>query len=76
MVYSQAKHAFVLKHYVVLKSSAAVCEAFSKTYPNEEVPDKTTIHQLVTKFWDTGSACNRKCGWCQITMIGNKLSNT
>jgi hypothetical protein len=36
------------------------CEAFSNAYPEKEVPNKTTIHQLVTTFFDTGSVCDRK----------------
>jgi hypothetical protein len=32
-------------------------EAFSNAYPDKEVPNKTTMHRLVTKFRDTGSAC-------------------
>jgi hypothetical protein len=46
---------FILKHYFATKSYAAFHEAFSNEYPDKEVPNKTTIHQLVTKCWDTGS---------------------
>jgi hypothetical protein len=44
---------FVLEHYFASKSFAAVREALSKAYPDKEEPNKTTIHQLVTKFLDT-----------------------
>jgi hypothetical protein len=47
---------FVLEHYLASKSSAAVREAFSNAYPDEEVPNKT-IHKVVTKFRNTGSVC-------------------
>jgi hypothetical protein len=47
------QHAFVLKQYFALKSFTAVCEAFSIAYPDKEVLNKTTVYQLVTKFWDT-----------------------
>jgi hypothetical protein len=53
MVYSQAEHVFILEHYFALISFAAVREAFSKAYPTKEVPNKTIVHQLVTKFQDT-----------------------
>jgi hypothetical protein len=33
-----------------LKLFAAVSEAFSKAYSDKEVPNKTTIRRLVTKF--------------------------
>jgi hypothetical protein len=45
---------FILKHHITQKSFAAVHETFSNTYPDKEVPNTTTIHRLVTKFWDTG----------------------
>jgi hypothetical protein len=32
-------------------------EAFSNAYTDKEVPNKTTIHGLVTKFRNTGSVC-------------------
>jgi hypothetical protein len=54
MVYSQAERVFILEHYFASKSFAAVPEAFSNVYPDKEVPNKTTIHKLVT-FRGTGS---------------------
>jgi hypothetical protein len=45
---------FILEHYLQWKSFAAVREAFSNVYP-DEVPNKTTIHRLVTKFQEKGS---------------------
>jgi hypothetical protein len=37
------------------KLLAAFREAFRNVYPDKEVPNKTTINRLVTKFRDTGS---------------------
>jgi hypothetical protein len=37
---------------------AAVCEVFSNAYPYKGVPIKT-LHQLITKFRDTGSVHDR-----------------
>jgi hypothetical protein len=48
---------FALEHYFASKSFAAIREAFNNAYPDKEVPSKTTIHQMVTKFRDTGSVC-------------------
>jgi hypothetical protein len=56
MVYSRAEHLFILEHYFATKSCVAVREAFSNECPEKEVPNKTTIHRLVTTFRDTGSA--------------------
>jgi hypothetical protein len=56
MVYSRAERAFILEYYFALKSFAAVRELFGNAYPDKEVPNKTTVHRLVKKFWDTGSA--------------------
>jgi hypothetical protein len=39
---------FILEHYFAYKSFAAVCEAFSSAYPDKEIPNKTTVHRLVT----------------------------
>jgi hypothetical protein len=41
---------FILRHYFASKSFAAVCETLNNPYPDKDVPNKTTIHRLVTKF--------------------------
>jgi hypothetical protein len=51
---------FILEHYFATKSFAAVREAFRNAYSDKAVPNKTTIHRLVTTFRDTGSVCDRK----------------
>jgi hypothetical protein len=38
---------------------AVIHEEFSNAYPDKEVLIKTTLHQLVTKFWDTESVCDK-----------------
>jgi hypothetical protein len=53
-VYSRV---FILKHHFASKLFAAVREAFSNAYPDKHVPNKSIVHRLVTKFWDTGSVC-------------------
>jgi hypothetical protein len=60
MVYSRAERVFILENYLASKSFAAVREAFSNAYPDKEVPNKTTIHRLVTASRDTGSVCDMK----------------
>jgi hypothetical protein len=57
MVYSWAERLLIPELYFASKSFAAVREAFSNAYPDKEVPNKTTVHRLVTKFRDTGSVC-------------------
>jgi hypothetical protein len=61
MVYSRAESVFVLEHYFSSKSFAIVRETFvvSNAYPYKEVPNKTTVHKLVTKFRDKGSVCHK-----------------
>jgi hypothetical protein len=63
MVYSQAERVFILENYFASKSFAPVREAFSNVYPGKGIPNKTTVHRLVTKFWDTVSVCvsSRMC---------------
>jgi hypothetical protein len=55
MVCSWAERVFVLEHCFASKLFAAVREAFRNAYHDKEVPNKATIHRLVTKFRDTGS---------------------
>jgi hypothetical protein len=57
MVFSLVERVFILEHYFASKSFDAACEAFSNAYHEEEVPNKTTIHRLVTKYRHTGSVC-------------------
>jgi hypothetical protein len=51
---------FILEHYFASKSFAAVREAFSNAHPDKEVPNKTIIRRLVTKFRVTGSVRDTK----------------
>jgi hypothetical protein len=37
-----------------------VCEDFSNSYPDREIPDKTTLQPLVTKLRDKGSVYDRQ----------------
>jgi hypothetical protein len=55
MVYLRAERGFILEHYFASKLFAAFREVFSSTYPDKEVPKKTTVHRQVTAFRDTGS---------------------
>jgi hypothetical protein len=57
IVYSREEREFILEHYFASKSFAAIREAFTNAYPDKEVPNKTTVHRLVTTFWNTGSVC-------------------
>jgi hypothetical protein len=78
-VYSRAERVFILEHYSSSKSFAVVREAFSNAYPDKEVPNKTTVHRLVTKFRDTGSVCCGKCSssvkTAEIMAVPGKILN-
>jgi hypothetical protein len=74
-VYSKAERVFILEHYFTSKSFAAVREAFSNAYPDKEVPNKTTVERLVTKFRDTGSVCDRKHVRRRTVLTGETLRN-
>jgi hypothetical protein len=50
VVHSRVECLFILEYYFALKSFAAVPVTFSNAYPDKEVPNKTTMHQLVTTF--------------------------
>jgi hypothetical protein len=51
---------FILEHYFASKLFATLREAFSNAYPENEVPNKTPVHRLVTKF--RVGACLREGG--------------
>jgi hypothetical protein len=55
MVYSLAQRVFILEHFFASKSFSSLREEFSSAYPGSEVPNKTTIHRLVTQLRDRGS---------------------
>jgi hypothetical protein len=57
MVYSLAERVFILEHNFAPKSFAAVREVFSKAYPEKQVPNKTSIRRLATKFRE-GKKCS------------------
>jgi hypothetical protein len=59
---------FILEHYFASKSHAAFPEAFINVYPDKEVPNKT-IHRLVTKFRDAGSARVSSRRWCTCVLF-------
>jgi DNA-binding IclR family transcriptional regulator len=44
---------FLLENCTALKSFAAIPEEFSCAHPDEELPNKTTVHRLVTTFQET-----------------------
>jgi hypothetical protein len=47
-VYSRAERVFILERHSTSKSFTAVREAFIDVYSCKEVPNKTTVHPLVT----------------------------
>jgi hypothetical protein len=56
-------------HYFASKSFAAVREAFRNAHPDSEVPYKTAVHRLVTKF--QVNACVRKKWWTVLAYSKN-----
>jgi hypothetical protein len=54
-VFASRTYIFILEHFFLSKSSAALREAFRNAYRDKEVPSKTAVHRLVTKFRHTGS---------------------
>jgi hypothetical protein len=51
MVLIRDQRIFIVKHYFHNESYALCQEAF----PNDTVPSKTAIYQIITKFEETGS---------------------
>jgi hypothetical protein len=69
IVHSWAEH---VEHYFSSKLFAAVCEAIRNTFRDKEVPNKTTVHKLVT-FRDTRSVCDWKHVWLRTLLTGETL---
>jgi hypothetical protein len=67
MMHSREERVFILEHYDASKSFAAVQEAFSNVYPNKEVPNKTTVHRLVTRFRNKEEFVRDKFSWSHKT---------
>jgi hypothetical protein len=53
----------ILEHHFASKSAAAVHESIMSAYPDNEVPNKTTAHRLVTAFGGTGVFVCDKRSW-------------
>jgi hypothetical protein len=56
MVYSRAEIVFIIERYFASKLFAAVYEAFTYSYSDNEILN-TTIYRMATAFWVTGSVC-------------------
>jgi hypothetical protein len=55
MVLTREQRIFAVKHNFCNESYALCQEAFKQAFPNDTVPNKTTIYRIITKFEDTGS---------------------
>jgi hypothetical protein len=64
-----------LEHCFASKSFAAVRKAFINAFTDKEVPNKIILHQLVTKFRDTGSVCDRKHDRRRTVLTGKMFRN-
>jgi hypothetical protein len=60
MVLTREQRTFVVKHYFCNESCVLCQEAFQETFPNDTVPNKTTIYCIITKSEETGFVCDRK----------------
>jgi hypothetical protein len=69
------EHVFILEYYFASKPFSALCEAIINAYPDKNVPDKTTVHWLETKFRVTWSFCDRKHVRRRIVLTGETLRN-
>jgi hypothetical protein len=65
MVLTCEQEIFVVKHYFHNESYALCQEAFQEAFPNDTVPNKTTIYCIITKFEETGemSGCLHSGEW-------------
>jgi hypothetical protein len=50
-------------------------EAFQEAFPNDMVPNKTTIYHIITKPEEIGSACDRKHNRHRMVLDDNTLED-
>jgi hypothetical protein len=58
VVLTREQRILVSKHYFRNQSYALCQEAFQEAFPDDTVPNKTTVYRFVTTFEDTGSVCD------------------
>ncbi len=58
MSFTRKQSIYLLKRYLVTKSYADTIAAFTSKNEDEQVPNKSSISQLVKKFCETGSVMN------------------
>jgi hypothetical protein len=57
MVLTREQRIFVVNHYFRNESYVLCQEAFQEAFPNDTVPNKTTVNRIITKFEETGCVC-------------------
>jgi hypothetical protein len=62
-----------VKHYFRKESYALCQEAFQEAFPNDTVPNKTTVYRIITKSAETGSVCDRKHNRRRTVLKDDKL---
>jgi hypothetical protein len=62
----------IFENYFTSKSFVAIRESIRNAYPDRETPDKTTMHQLITKLLDILSDCGEKLVRRREVLTGEK----
>jgi hypothetical protein len=60
MFLTREQRIFGVNHYFRNEYYALCQEAFQEAFPNDTLPNKTTIYRIITKYEETGSVCDRK----------------
>jgi hypothetical protein len=55
LIKKDGSNSLVVKHYFRKASYPMYQDAFQKAFPNDTVPNKTTICRIIRKFEETGS---------------------
>jgi hypothetical protein len=64
---------FVVRHHFVRRSFVLCREDFQEAFPNETVPNKTTVHRVTWKFRETDDVYNRKHIHCPTVLSDRTL---
>jgi hypothetical protein len=64
-----------VKHYFRNESYALCQEAFEEAFPNDKMPNKTTVYYIITKFEETGCVCDRKHNRRRTALNDDTLEN-
>jgi hypothetical protein len=75
-VFSQARHVFVIEHYLQSQSYLKRQDDFWSAFPKVQVPEKSTVFRLVARSRETGSGRPAVLNYVSVENIRRSLVQT